>query len=184
MEEKLFIINLRREFNKAQNYKRSKKAITALKEYISRHMKVSINNVKIGKNLNLKIWERGRKNPPAKVKVKSAINDNKAYVELPEFPLFEEVKIEGKKESKPIDIKAATVKEDKKVTEIKDEKKKEDLKALEKEEVHEQKKEHHHEHIETPQKAVKEEDKINEAKAKRGRVVGSTGKKQAKEAKP
>src|SRR3989344_3083543 len=167
MEEKLFIINLRREFNKAQNYKRSKKAITALKEYISRHMKVSINNVKIGKNLNLKIWERGRKNPPAKVKVKSAINDNKAYVELPEFPLFEEVKIE-----------------DKKVTEIKDEKKKEDLKALEKEEVHEQKKEHHHEHIETPQKAVKEEDKINEAKAKRGRVVGSTGKKQAKEAKP
>ena len=38
-EEKTFTINLRREFIKKPNYKRSKKAITAIKEYTLKHLK-------------------------------------------------------------------------------------------------------------------------------------------------
>ncbi len=164
-EEKLHIINLRKEFIKAPSYKKSKKAITAIKEYISRHMKVSLENVKIERNLNLKIWEHGRKNPPAKIKVKSMVKDNKAYVELPEFP-FEETK---KKETK---------------TEEMIEKKKEDLKTLEKEKLKEMKKEHNPEPKEMPSARLKEIARIKEKKEKYSRVIAATGKKGAKETKP
>lgn len=97
-EEKLFTIPLRRSVNKKPHYKRSKKAIITIKEYIQRHMKV--NEVKIGSFLNKKIWERGNRHPPGKIKVKSKIEDNKALVELPEFEFQKkkEVKKEGLKE--------------------------------------------------------------------------------------
>jgi len=106
-EEKIFIIPLRKKVNKKPIYQRSKKAIIVIKEYIRRHMKVK--EVKIGPHLNLKIWERGSRHPPGKIKVKSKIEDNNALVELPEFEFVKkkEVKEEtlkekilGKKETK------------------------------------------------------------------------------------
>ena len=54
-EEKVYIINLRREFLKVPRYKKSKKAIKAIKEHISKHMKVDISSVRICRFLNLKI---------------------------------------------------------------------------------------------------------------------------------
>lgn len=133
-EERLHTINLRKEFNKVASYKRSKKAIIALKEYISQHMKVPIKGIKIGKELNLKIWEHGRKNPPAKIKVKSMVKDSKAYVELPGVK-FEEAPVKEEKKTETIKEKLTQKLETK-------EKPKEDLKALEKEEIKEEKREH------------------------------------------
>jgi len=93
-DEKLFTINLRREFIKAPTYKKAKKSIKAIREYIQKHMKVE--NVKIGKHLNDKIWERGSKNPPAKVQVKVLKEKDSVKVELVGFD-FEVIKKRKKK---------------------------------------------------------------------------------------
>ena len=182
MEEKQFVINLRREFMKAPSYKKSKKAVTAVIEYISHHMKVPIKDIRVGKNLNLKIWQHGRKNPPAKIKVKSAVKDKLAYVELPEFPLYEEkVEVKAKKkEERPKEVLSMKPKEEI----VKEERKEEDLKTLEKEEIKEMKKEHKPELKEVPGHELKQNEKIHEKTQKMSKVIPPSGKKGAKDPKP
>ena len=93
-EEKLFTIPLRKEFIKVASYKKTPRAIREVKKFISKHMKVD--EVKIGKHLNLKLWKDGIKSPPPRVKVKSIKEDDYARVELPEFK-FDKKKEEVKK---------------------------------------------------------------------------------------
>ena len=124
-EEKQFTIPLRKEFSKAPSYKRSEKAIKAIREFIERHMKTD--EVKIGKYLNLKIFERGRKNPPPRIKVKAIKEEKFVRVELLEFP-FETKKQqkEEKKTQKKKETQIETTPETPKVEEVKsDEVKKE-----------------------------------------------------------
>ncbi len=174
MEEKIFIIPLRKEFSKKPIYRRAKKAVTAVKEYALKHLKV--NEVRIGNNLNMHLWSQGNRNPPPKVKVKAIVKDGIGYVELPKFEFGL-----PKEEEKP-----KTVAE--KLLSKKDEEKKEQEKELNKELKHEDdhkhKKEHKHETIDKPSKAVKQESKVKEDIQREGRVIGSTGKKGAKESKP
>lgn len=99
--EREYIIPLRREWLKVPRYRRSKKAIKAIREFSRRHMKVD--TVKIGKYLNMKILERGRKSPPHKVKVKMIKDEDKnkkqfVTVELPDAP----VKVESKEKKKTV----------------------------------------------------------------------------------
>ena len=60
--ERTYNVPLRRGFIKAPIYKKAKKAVATLKEFMVQHMKVE--EVKIGPELNKKIWERGIRNPP------------------------------------------------------------------------------------------------------------------------
>ena len=94
-EERTFIIPLRKEFQKAPKYKRAKKAVTALREYLIKHMRNK--NVLIGPKVNLKIWERGIKNPPHHVKV-TAYEDKEGVVRAELFGF--EFKPKDKKEVK------------------------------------------------------------------------------------
>jgi len=119
-DEKQFTIPLRKEFSKAPSYKRSEKAIKAIREFIERHMKTD--DVKIGKNLNLKIFERGRKNPPPRIKVKAVKEEKLVRVELPEFPF--ETKVEKKEKKKETKEKTEEVKHEHKHDETKQESKK------------------------------------------------------------
>jgi ribosomal protein L31E len=104
--EKLFTIPLRKEFSKAPNYKRTSRAIIAIRDFIKKHMKNE--NVKIGKHLNLEMWKHGRKNPPPRIKVKAVIEKTKEkdkeieyiIVELPHVKI-ELPKIEKKEKKKP-----------------------------------------------------------------------------------
>ncbi|NOZ80150.1 MAG: hypothetical protein GXP63_00635 [DPANN group archaeon] len=73
-------VPLRKSFLRTPKYKRAKKAIAALKEFIRRHQKVE--EVKIGKHANEKIWANGIKNPPHHIKVHAVKEDNIALVEL------------------------------------------------------------------------------------------------------
>ena len=65
-------------------------------------------NVKIGKHLNLEMWKHGRKNPPARIKVKAVLEKIKekdheiefVIVELPHVKI-ELPKKEKKKKEKP-----------------------------------------------------------------------------------
>ncbi len=62
-----YVIPLRRKTRHAPKWRRSKKAIVVLKEFVQKHMKCE--NVVIGKDLNELVWVRGSKNPPGKVSV-------------------------------------------------------------------------------------------------------------------
>jgi len=95
--ERVYNIPLRKEFQKAPKYKRAKKAVNAVKAFLQKHMKTE--KVKIGKYLNLKIWERGIKSPPHHVKV-TAVKDDEGIViaEIVGAPV--EKKAEDKKKNK------------------------------------------------------------------------------------
>ena len=99
--ERTLTINLRKEILKVPRYKRAKKAVTAIREHLQQHMKVSEDNVKIGKYLNLKIWEHGIKNPIHKVTV-LAKKDDKGIVtaELPNIPVKKSKPTKEKKTAK------------------------------------------------------------------------------------
>ena len=136
--EREYIIPLRKEFQKAPKYKRAKKTIKALKEFLVKHMKSD--NVKIGKYLNLKVWEHGIKNPPHKVKVKvEKFDDGLVKAELVGAPV-----------EKPKEQKKKPAKKTEK-TEKKEEEKQPEKKTEEKKEESEEKK------PAESKKAVKEE---------------------------
>jgi large subunit ribosomal protein L31e len=145
--EREYIIPLRREWLKAPKHKRAKKALRAVREFLAKHMKADIKEVKIGKWINNELWRRGIRKPAAKIKVKVS-KDEKGTVraelfELPEFAKKIEAKLK-EKESKS--------KKEKK------EEKKEEEKAKTEEKVEEAAKE---EVKETPEEKEKEsEEKI------------------------
>jgi len=97
-EERIHVIPLRRAFQKAPIYRRAKRAVNEIRNFISRHMKVD--DVRIGSKLNELLWSRGNQNPPAKVKVKTRKIENYAQVELENYPFYEKKEKEGKKEVK------------------------------------------------------------------------------------
>ncbi|MBI4159005.1 50S ribosomal protein L31e [Candidatus Woesearchaeota archaeon] len=129
--ERIYTIPLRREFMKAPNYRKTKRSVSAVREFLQKHMKCE--EVKIGKYLNLELWKHGRKNPPPKIQVKAIkdkvkIKDKEIEIvkaELLNAPI--EFQKETKKEKTPV-IQAET---------------KDDKLELEKKEVlmHEEKKE-------------------------------------------
>ena len=76
--------------------RRSKKAVTVLRSFISRHMKADEENVSISEAVNSAIWRRGIQKPPRKIKVKAVKSGEKVSVMLLEEGAAKEKK-EGKK---------------------------------------------------------------------------------------
>ena len=153
--ERVYNVPLRREWLKQPKYKRAKKASTALKEFVARTMRVDLEDVKIGKHANEKIWENGIKNPPHHIKVNvTKTDDRQVRVELEGFK-YEEKKTVAKKEEKKSGLagKVQELKESMKPEEKAEEPKEEKKEAAKKEEPkhehkkeeikHEAKKEHH-----------------------------------------
>ena len=135
--EREYTIPLRREWIKAPRYKRAKKAIRAIREFIARHMKVydrDLNKIKVDRYLNEEIWFRGIKKPPIRIKVK-AIKDKEGIVrvELAEMP--EKLKYKKAREERR-ETKGKEV-SDKKKKEKKEEKVDEEAKEEEKKEKEE-----------------------------------------------
>jgi large subunit ribosomal protein L31e len=96
VEQKEYNIPLRKEFLKVPKYKRAKKAVTALKQFLQRHLKKE--EVKIGSKLNEQIWEKGIKNPPHHVKVTAYVEEETIYAEKTGV-VFKREKKEKKKET-------------------------------------------------------------------------------------
>jgi len=163
--EREYIIPLRKEWLKTPKHKRAKKAVRAIRLFLSKHMKVEFEDVKIGRFLNEYLWARGIKNPPAKVKVKVIREEGIARAELLDLSekqkkmLEEEKKTEEtKKKEKEEQEKAAKAKEEAEKKAEKEEKKKE---TEEEKEEKEKKKEMLKEDIKEIKKEVNEE-KIKE----------------------
>ncbi len=131
--EREYIIPLRREWRKASYYKRSSKAVKAIKEFIAKHMKVKdrdVNKVKLDSYLNNDIWFRGSKKPPAKVKVKATKEGDivsVTFAEIPQFVKFLKLKHskKHKKSDKKPEGKEEVKKEEKTEEQKKDEQEKE-----------------------------------------------------------
>jgi len=141
--ERVYNVPLRKRYQRAPRWKRTNRAVSALREFVSKHMKAK--EVKIGKHANLELWKHGIKNPPHHIKVVCK-KDEEDIVK---------VEIEGAPEEKPKEIKKKVKKEDSEETEIKikdalggeDQEKKEikdekteEAKKVEKEEIKELKK--------------------------------------------
>lgn len=107
-----YVIPLRRQVMKAQKYRRAKKAVRTIKEFLAKHMKVEnrdLNKVKVNIYLNNEVWYRGIKNPPAKIKVKAEKRDGIVYVELAEIP--DAVKWKMQKDQKFLKVDEKAMKE-------------------------------------------------------------------------
>jgi large subunit ribosomal protein L31e len=117
VEEKEYIVPLRRKFKETAKYKRVPKAIKALKKFIARHMKIrdrDLRKIKIDKYLNEEMWFRGIKKPPHKIKVKVKTEGENILVELAE--ISEKIKWKKQKEKKSKEL-AEKKKEEKKKAE-------------------------------------------------------------------
>ena len=119
--ERNYIIPLRKKISKTARWKRAKKSVSEIKSFIKKHMKCE--NVKIGKELNELIWERGGKKVPSKVNVFAVKEEDVTKVNLAGIEEKKEEKKDKKKEEKPKEVK-----EEKKKEEPKKEPKKEEVK--------------------------------------------------------
>ncbi len=123
--EREYIVPFRREISKVPRYKRTPKAVKAIKQFIARHMRIperDISRVKIDKWLNQELWFRGIKNPPHKIKVKARYDGENVKVELMEFA--DNLKYKKAREDKII-AEAKKTKKEKKAEEKAEKEKKE-----------------------------------------------------------
>ena len=169
VDEREFIVPLRRSWLKVPEYKRAKRAVKELKMFIAKHMRVvnrDIKKVKLDKWLNHEIWFRGIRKPPTKIRVKAKRDGENIRVELAEIP--ESIKFKVEKEK---------VEEKKKEEEKKEEKKVEEEKKEEKGEEEEEEKE---EKVEEKKEAVREAGKVmaeEKAREQKHEVKIKTGPK-------
>ncbi len=92
--ERNYVVPLRQYWRMAPRYKRAKRAVNGLRRFVIRHMKVD--EVKIGKELNDFILERGQRKPPARVQVTIVKEDMIGKVNIMGVPYSKEVKEEKK----------------------------------------------------------------------------------------
>jgi len=119
--ERVYNVPLRKEFRKVPRWRKTKKAVKAMREFLAKHMKSE--NVKLSPELNELLWKHGIKNPPHHVKV-TVTKDEEGLVKADLFgtKMDKAPKKEVKKEEKKTeDKKEADSKEDK--VEVKEESK-------------------------------------------------------------
>ena len=106
--EREYVIPLRNEWRKVANYRRAGRAIKEIKKFIARHMKVperDLTKVKLDIYLNQETWFRGRRKPPAKIKVRAIKEGEIVKVELAELPEHWKF-VKGKHETKHKKVEA------------------------------------------------------------------------------
>ncbi len=87
--EREYVIPLRKRIMKVPRYRRAKRAVNAVRDFLAKHMKVEgrdTRKVKIDKWLNEELWFKGIKKPLMKVKVKTKKINGIVYVELADIP--------------------------------------------------------------------------------------------------
>ena len=56
---------------KVPRWKRAESAVRKVRIYLAKHLKTKLDDVKIDKTINEKLWERGSMKPPLKVRVRA-----------------------------------------------------------------------------------------------------------------
>ncbi len=110
-DEKIYTIPMRKAYRGVKT-RRAKKAITIIKEYLIRHMKVE--EVKIGKTINESVWARGIQKPPRKVRIHATLDNKTAYAEMIGTDIVTPSAKETKEKVKKQKEKREKIKEDRK----------------------------------------------------------------------
>jgi len=115
--EREYIIPLRKKYMKVPKYRRTPKAIKAIKEFLARHMKTrDTTKIKLDMYLNEEMWMGSIRKPPGKIRVKcKKFESGIVKVELAEIPQFIKWKIA--REIKKKEIKVVKKPEEKKEAE-------------------------------------------------------------------
>ena len=95
--ERMYIIPIKRKVLNVPRWRRAKKAMKVIREFVRRHMKT--NEVKIDTKINELIWQFGGKDVPSKIKV---IVSKEEKENVAKVKLFEEKKKGEKKEEKKV----------------------------------------------------------------------------------
>ena len=120
--EKKFRISLKKVYS-APRPKRANRAITAIKRFMAKNVRIKAEDVLISNSVNQFVWSRGREHVPKAVDVKVLIVEGKANVYLQTEKVEKKKKKEDKKEEKKAekeeekDKEAEKKKEDKKLAE-------------------------------------------------------------------
>jgi len=140
--EREYHVPLREETLKAPKYKRGKKAVKVLKEFMVRHMKIydrDLRKIRVDNVLNNEILFRGMKKPLASVHVKAIKYENGEVevklVNLPKHVEFALARKAKRQADKVIKANASAPKAEEKQEETKDVKEKEEASKLATEEI-------------------------------------------------
>jgi ribosomal protein L31E len=173
--EREYIVPLRRAWIKVPYYRRTKRALRELKEFIAKHMKVpnrDIKKVKIDKWLNIELWKRGIRKPHSKIKVKAKkLENNNVLVELSEIPEVIKWQIQKEAKSKEESDKIKKEKEEKKKQQEEKAKKEAEAKIKEESEKSQETKENTIEKTEQEQEEKQEQKKQKELDEKKESLV-------------
>lgn len=107
--EREYIIPLRVKWKHVPRYKKTNRAVKAVKEFLVRHMTIrdrDLNKVRIDKLLNEYLWQRSIQNPPSKIKVKAVKENGIVRVEMAELPQnlkFKKIRLENR-DKKAVEI--------------------------------------------------------------------------------
>jgi len=92
-------------------HKRTDRVVNMIKEFAIKHMNSS--QIKIDQELNRYIWERGKTNPPRKVRVRIVKDEDDQVI----VSLYEDIVIESDSQPKTETLKKVEVEDDTTVTE-------------------------------------------------------------------
>lgn len=82
VKEQIYTIPLR-SVKEVARWKRSDRAVKVVREYLTKHMKVEPEKIKLDKTVNEKLWERGSEKPPLSIRVRAAkFEDGEVQAEL------------------------------------------------------------------------------------------------------
>ena len=70
-EERVMTVPLR-DAKAEPKHKRADRAMKLVREHLAQHFSVEEENVRLDSSINEKVWSRGRKKPPSKLRVRAA----------------------------------------------------------------------------------------------------------------
>jgi len=81
-EERVVTVPLR-DVRKVAVQKRADRAMKLIREHLAQHFNVDGEDVRLDPSVNEKVWEKGRQNPPSKLRVRAArfVEEGEAIVE-------------------------------------------------------------------------------------------------------
>ena len=81
-EERVVTVPLR-DAKKKPIQQRADAAMSIIREHLAKHFSVEEGDVRLDPSINEAVWERGRQNPPSKLRVRAArfVEDGEAVVE-------------------------------------------------------------------------------------------------------
>jgi len=82
VKEQIYTIPLRI-VRKVPTWKRANRAVTEVRLFIMKHMKVESVKVKLDKSINERLWEKGCEKPPLSIRVRAVrFSDGEVQAEL------------------------------------------------------------------------------------------------------